>query len=97
MSKKILSISSASDWWAGYGNPQTGEQQNFHRIIAFALCEDEGNQRIVAIDTADFEEGIGSTVEDADNYRGIYHSSEFAKLGEELTPVARDRFLKGVS
>jgi len=96
MPKKFLSISSASDWWAGYGDPSTTEQQNFHRVVAFALCEDEDSQRVVGIDTADFEEGIGSTVEESANFRGIYHSSEFTKLGEELTPAAQTRFLKGV-
>ena len=95
MSRKIISISSASDWWVGYGDPTLSEQQYFNRVVAFALCEDSEGQQIAAVDTLDFEEGIGSTASEAENYRGLFHSSDFKKLGEEQLPGAQARFLKG--
>ncbi|UWR90804.1 hypothetical protein K4K96_08660 [Phaeobacter inhibens] len=95
MKGKITSISSATGWWVGYGDAVNSEQMNFHRVVAFALCETKDGQSVEAVDTVDFAEGIGSLASDSENYRGLFHDDEFEILGEKLIPSAQSRFDRG--
>jgi hypothetical protein len=92
MPRKILSISAANGWWAGYGDEK---QQNFNRVVCFALCEDSDGQSIEAVDTSDFEQ-FGTTVaSDSDGFRGLFHESEFEVIGEKLQSGHFASFLRG--
>ena len=91
MEKKIQSLAPAIGWWAGYGDEK---QQNFHRVVAFALCEFEGEQTIEAVDAVDFHEGSG-VASDSSNFRGIYHETDFEVVGETLNSGSFVRFLRG--
>jgi len=91
MEKEIISLSGADNWWAGYGDEQ---QQNFHRVVVFALVRHEEGTSVKAMDVMDFENG-NSFCDESHNFRGLFHLTDFEKPGEILSRGAFVRFVRG--